>query len=234
MMGKRAVVLVNGELRHPEQARQLAGQADLLVAADGGCRHALALGLWPHWVVGDLDSLDAQARATLAQNGVQLVEYPAWKDETDLELALLHAVQHGAREIMVLAALGGRTDQALANILLLALPELADTRTCIVEGQETIYLIRERLTIAGQPGDLLSLIPVGGDCHGIWTQGLEYPLAGGTLWLARARGISNVFVETRATIRVEQGLLLAIHRAQEPPGHWPAPLDGDSEEQKGR
>ncbi|MGQ9584292.1 MAG: thiamine diphosphokinase [Anaerolineae bacterium] len=217
----RAAVLANGELQHPDQVRALTGQADLLVAADGGSRHALALGLRPNLVVGDLDSLTIAEQRELAQAGATFVRYPEAKDETDLELALVQAVDCGAREIVVLAALGGRTDQTLANLLLLALPQLQGVRCGIVEGPETILLVRNWVRMVGQPGDLLSLIPLGGDCHNIWTEGLVYPLAGETLWLSRARGISNVLDASQVTIRVGEGMLLAVHRAQEVRLQWP-------------
>jgi len=225
----KAAVLANGEKKHPDQVRALAGQADLLVTADGGSRHALALGLRPDLVVGDLDSLTDEGRQALAEGKSTLVLHPAAKDETDLELALLQAVDCGAREIVVLTALGGRTDQALANLLLLALPELREVRCCIVEGPETIFLIRDQVQFAGEPADLLSLIPIGGDCHDIWTEGLEYPLAGGSLWLSRARGISNVFTADRAAVRVGQGMLLAVHRGQKIRLEWPAMRQRDDE-----
>lgn len=217
----KVAVFVNGNLAHEGETRELAAVADLVIAADGGSLIARALGITPDLIVGDLDSLDEVLRAELAENGAEMVQHPAAKDETDLELALIEAVERGAGEIVILTALGGRTDQMLANMLLLLLPALEHVRACIVDGVETILAVRDSIELAGSAGDLLSLIPVGGDCHGIWTEGLQYPLAGDTLWLAKARGISNVFTGSRASVRVDQGMLLAIHRSQKPVSRWP-------------
>ncbi|MBC7223964.1 MAG: thiamine diphosphokinase [Anaerolineae bacterium] len=217
----KALILANGQLSHPDQVRSLAREADLLLAADGGTRHARTLGLRPHLVVGDLDSLSDSDLQALRASGTTLLQYPAAKDETDLELALVQAVQRGADDILVCTALGGRTDQTLANVLLLALQELVGRRCAIVEGPEAVFLIRGEVEVAGEPGDVFSLIPIGGDCHDIWTEGLEYPLAGGSLYLARARGISNVLIAPRARVRVGRGTLLAVHRAQRVRTAWP-------------
>lgn len=217
----KAAILANGRLGYPEQILPLVRQAELLIAADGGSRHAQALGLCPHWVVGDLDSLAPAERQALVDAGAEMIQHLPEKDETDLELALLHAIECGATDIVLLGALGGRTDHLLANILLLALPQLAGIRACLVEGMETIFMVRECLRIYGTAGDLLSLIPIGGDSYDIWTEGLRYALCGGTLRLARARGISNVLVAPQAEVRIGQGMLLAVHRGREVVKRWP-------------
>ena len=131
-------------------------------------------------------------------------------DETDTELALRAALERGAEEIYLLGALGGRLDHSLANLLLLALPELEGVRVTILAGRQRALAVRGQAEIRGRPGDLVSLVPIGGDAEGIWTTGLEYPLQGGTLRLGAARGISNVLTAPLATVRVERGILLAV------------------------
>jgi thiamine pyrophosphokinase len=216
----RAVILANGELGMAEQARVLSMEAELVVAANGGTRNALTAGIDVDLVVGDLDSLDDSIVERLSARNVEMIQHPSNKDETDLELALLQAADRGGTEIVVLAALGGRTDQMLANLFLMALPELEQTQVRIVAGVEVISLVRGRNEFLGQIGDILSLIPVGGDCHDIWTEGLEYPLRGESLWFNRARGISNVLIRERASVRLGRGTLLAVHRAQTLPLRW--------------
>ena len=88
----RCVIFANGDPPNPETAWRHANHADLLVAADGGAHHALALELVPHVVIGDLDSLDEEQQTRLRSAGTRFFVYPAAKDETDLELALLYAV----------------------------------------------------------------------------------------------------------------------------------------------
>ncbi|RLC95476.1 MAG: thiamine diphosphokinase, partial [Chloroflexi bacterium] len=60
----RAIIFANGEFPDPQTARDLLRSDDLIIAADGGTRHALAAGVIPHVVIGDLDSLSP---ADLAQ-----------------------------------------------------------------------------------------------------------------------------------------------------------------------
>lgn len=209
----RVVIFANGELRDPTQARLLAESADMVVAADGGARIARTAGVAPDLVVGDHDSLSRTDLALAKSEGARLAVFPERKDETDLELALLHASRSGATTILVVAALGGRLDQMMANILLLALPQLQGIDVQIVDGHETALLIQEgdgEREIAGQPGDVVSLIPIGGDALGVTADGLEWPLSHSQLWFGPARGVSNVLVAARAVIQVESGRLLCI------------------------
>ncbi len=211
---RSCVILANGDRPEPTTAHRLAAQADLLIAADGGARHALALGLTPHVVIGDLDSLTTDQEAQLRAAGTTFIVHPPAKDETDLELALRHAAAQNADPIIVLGALGGRLDQTLANILLLTLPALTGHDVRLVEGSQTAFLIRDAATIHGQPGDTLSLIPLGGPAHGVTTDGLLYALDEGTLPFGPALGVSNVLTAPQAHVRLRDGLLLCVHLAQ--------------------
>jgi len=206
----KALIVANGELEEGGWWRTQVADATWIIAADGGASNALRVGLMPQIVIGDLDSLDEELLTHLQAHGSRLMQHSSRKDETDTELALKYAVELGATEIYILGALGGRLDHALANILSLAMPELADAETYIVTRHCVISLIRHEARFEGQVGDILSLLPVGGDVTGITTEGLEYPLHGDTLRFGPARGISNVLTAPVARVRIGGGLLLAL------------------------
>jgi thiamine pyrophosphokinase len=221
----RAIIFANGEFTDPQGARDLLHPDDLIIAADGGTDHALAAGVLPHVIVGDLDSLSSDERARVEAAGSRIIRFPPLKDETDLELALQHAVREGATEIVILAALGGRLDQTIANLLLLALPELDGLNVRIVDGAQTAFLIHEGhggSLIEGQPGDTVSLIPLGGDAVGVTAGGLEWPLHEDTLRFGPTRGVSNVLAAEQARVRVRRGLLLCVvtHARSQKPGFF--------------
>jgi thiamine pyrophosphokinase len=206
----RAVIFANGEFPDPQSARDLLRADDLVIAADGGARHAWDAGVIPHVVIGDLDSLSPGEQARVEATGSRVVRFSPRKDETDLELALQYAAREGATEIVVLAALGGRLDQTIANLLLLALPELSGIVVHVVEGAQTAFLIQDEAFVEGQPGDTVSLIPLGGDAVGVTTEGLEWPLDEETLRFGPARGVSNVLLTEQARVCVREGLLLCV------------------------
>lgn len=213
------IYIVGGSPSATRPAGLAPARGDRVIAADRGAAHARAWG-WPvHLLVGDLDSLPADIAAEVAAAGVPVVRVRAEKDETDLELALTHALTDGSARIVICAALGGRTDHLLANILLLARPDLARRDVVLADGPERVRLLAApradgapaHLALAGAAGDLLTLLPLGADAVGVTTEGLTYPLADETLHEGQARGVSNVFAGPHARVTLRKGRLVVVH-----------------------
>ena len=189
-----------------------------VIAADGGARHAGMLGVAIDLWVGDGDSIGEDALAALEAAGVPLERSRPDKDESDTELAMRAALRLGHQRVLILGALGGRIDHALANIGLLAMPELAGREAVILDGRSRTVLFRapgpdgepvERL-LPGRPGDLVSLLPLGPGVEGVTTRGLAYPLVDEPLPAGRARGLSNVRSAADAALIVGSGRILVV------------------------
>jgi thiamine pyrophosphokinase len=206
------VIVANGAWAdHPDLANLLA-RSSLILAVDGGANHCSRLGILPDALIGDLDSIDPAVLEEFTKKAVLTHRYPRHKDATDLQLALDMAVGKGAREICLLAALGGRWDMSLSNLLLLAQEKYKSLR-CTVPGPDClIYLLHsgEPFTLEGTIGDKVSLIPLHGDVHGITLQGFQYPLENTTLAFGSTRGISNVLENPTATVQLQSGVLLCV------------------------
>ncbi len=214
MVVETVLLFANGILKPgPAVQRALEScQSPIVVCADGGALHARSLGLTPAVIIGDFDSLSPADVAAFEAAHVQIIRHPPEKDETDLELALHFCRELGATRLWILGGLGGRFDQSMANILLLTLPELQNMRIAFVDGAQTIRLLAPgEHKIAGASGDTLSLIPLLGAAEGITTRNLKYALAGETLEMGPARGISNVMLADCAEVALGAGQLLLVH-----------------------
>lgn len=207
----RALVFINGVIHDLGSIAALLRDDDLLVAADGGARYLLALDRTPHLLVGDLDSIAANDLVLLEERGVDIRRSPTHKNETDLELAIDAALDAGAEEILLVGATGGRLDQTIANVLILAQREWR-VPLRVIDGEQVATLLRGPAVqeIAGEVGALVSAIPLGGTVTGVTYVGLAYPLANHTLHLGTTRAVSNVLAAPRAAVQVESGLLLLI------------------------
>jgi len=206
----KAVVVASGDLATGD-LRHLDG-AGLVVAADGGAAALERAGCRVDRLVGDLDSADPALVERLASGGTEVERHPADKDESDTELAVRAAREAGAAEVVLLGAFGGeRLDHELANLLLLADPELGEGLR-LIRGPTCVRAVRggAGVAIEAGPGDLVSLLPVGGEAIGVTARGLRWPLEAATLRMGRSRGLSNEVTEPDASVRVERGTLLVV------------------------
>jgi thiamine pyrophosphokinase len=206
-----SIIFANGDYCPQENSIQIM-EEDLVIAADGGSRHCHVLNLTPDVLIGDLDSTDPNIVRNWEESGVKILRFPADKDQTDLELAILHAQGEGAAEILVYGAAGGRLDMTIGNLLLLAHPDL-DVPVTLVCGKEKIQLLRpgDKLSLDGKPGEVVSLLPLNPGGAEVTTLGLQYSLNKDTLVYGSSRGISNRLQDQQAQIILEKGLLVVIH-----------------------
>jgi thiamine pyrophosphokinase len=207
----RAAVVAGSSLCG-ELDRAALAAADLLVAVDGGADALAQVGLQPALLVGDMDSVTAETRQAFVDRGVEIVLLPTAKDETDLEAALHAAVDRGADDITVYGALGGpRLDHLVGNVLLLMSPWLAGAVVRLVDGLHEVFLARGDAEVGGEPGDLVSLLPLTAEVQDVRTEGLRYPLAGETLVRSATRSVSNEMTGSLARVTHGEGVLLLVH-----------------------
>jgi thiamine pyrophosphokinase len=205
------LVFAGGDSHDLPESTAALGSWDMVVCADGGVHNAQRLGLQPDLIIGDLDSLGAGEQQRLQQAGIVVDVHPIAKDETDLELALLWCARRQVSKVTLLGALGGRPDHMLANLLLLSDRRLKAIEICLRSRSWQAWIVRHDLTIAGSPGDTVSLIPLSARVTGVHTDALEYPLRGETLYRGPARGVSNVMLGAQARVTFDVGVLAVMH-----------------------
>lgn len=208
MSGRSALIFVGGDGPDARVVAHLDRSA-LVIAADSGWSHAVALGFEPDELVGDMDSIDARDLATARSHPVAVHQFPADKDATDAELAISRALEHGCDDITVVSGLGDRLDHLLAMTHSLA----------GVDANVTAYIGTARIRFASpsrecsftvRKGSLVSLIPLGGDATGVNTRGLKWNLTGDTLNVLESRGVSNVATTHLVTVTTTTGCIAVV------------------------
>lgn len=128
----RFAILLDGALTPTGRLRrQLEGCR--LLAADGGIRHAETLGRDPELWLGDFNSADGSLGKRFSD--IPRKAWPGDKAISDGQIAVRHAIDEGAREILFVGALGGeRSDHAFFNLagaleLALGRPDIGVTLT---------------------------------------------------------------------------------------------------------
>jgi len=182
----------------------------IIICADGAARHLQPLDIIPAHIVGDMDSIDGNTLAYFRGKGSQAEVFPAGKDETDTELALMKAFELNPDEIWILGALGGRIDHALANIYLLVMCAKEGVQARIIDEACEIFIVDNFYECNGWKGDTISLLPLSSEVSGITLSGFEYPLVQEKIEIGKTRGISNRLINEKGTISIEEGYLLVI------------------------
>jgi thiamine pyrophosphokinase len=208
----KTLILANGEPPSAALAQRLAAEHDLILATDGAAQRAVALGITPHLICGDFDSLD-RAAALRAFPEAEFVPTPD-QNYADLEKAILLARARGATSIAITGAAGGRIDHTLANhALLLRYGVLLPL--CIVDDRSEVWALvsgwqgRGVLSFATRPGDTVSLIAFDAGAQisisGVQWEVREFELSPGT------QGVSNRASGETVTVEVQRGAVLVCH-----------------------
>ena len=180
-------------------------QQDHVIAADGGFQHTQALGLTPHDILGDFDSLGYVPQGSSV--------FPVEKDDTDAMLAVRRGLALGFREFHLYGCLDGpRLDHTLANFqTLLYLAEHDASGYLIGKDYIATVLRNGRLEFPPEAEGILSLFCLGPDAHGVSLSGLKYCLTNGTLTAGFPLGVSNHFTGQAASVCVADGSLLVLY-----------------------
>ena len=204
----RVAIIANGEISDYTATKKRLENVEHLIACDGGLGHLEIMDIWPNVIIGDLDSAPSNYIELCKLKGIPIHVYPPEKDDTDLGLAMVYAMEMPASSIIILGALGGRADHFIGNCHILNMAKGIDAE--IWDVNTSIRLVHDSITLLKEDYQTLSLIPLTTEVTDIRTDGLVYPLKGETLRVGTVRGISNCFSDSEAKITVENGVLLAI------------------------
>ncbi|MGA0864030.1 MAG: thiamine diphosphokinase [Ilumatobacteraceae bacterium] len=205
----RVLVITGGSVR---RAMPNLGAFDRIIAADSGVDSAIALGLTPHVVIGDLDSISEAGLRRVRELGIEPLVSPADKDLTDTELALHHAVDTGGDTIVVLSPGGGRLDHAHGLLAALTNPNFSRVNIEAVIDTAHVSVMHgpASLSVPRRGSQLLALHAMNGPAVGIITSGLRWNLSCESLHPWASRGVSNVMLADAATVTVEEGSLIVV------------------------
>ncbi|MDL2234885.1 thiamine diphosphokinase, partial [Christensenellaceae bacterium OttesenSCG-928-L17] len=171
---------------------------DLILCADAGYALCLQMGVVPHKVLGDFDSID---KTSIPKE--LLLSYPAEKDDTDTMLCVRYAKEQGCRECMILGGIGGRIDHTIANLQALAFAHQSGMRASMRDGKDMAFLLEKgEQAFAKEENAAISLFAYTERCEGVFISGVKYPLRDAVLTQSFPLGVSNQFASDAARVAV--------------------------------
>ncbi|QQA41851.1 thiamine diphosphokinase [Pelagovum pacificum] len=219
------VTLIGGAPARDNELETAVSFAPTVVAVDGGGDHALAAGLWPEAVIGDMDSLTKQGSQALEGRIHRIAE----QSTTDFDKAL-RSIE--APLVIAVGMTGGRLDHELAAMTVLV---RHPHRYCIVLGEENVtFVAPPRLTLDLPARDVFSLFPMRRVTGR--SDGLRWPLDGLVFTPDDLIGTSNEVTGPVTLAMDDPGMLVILARdalgevvrtlaalAERDAPRWPAP-----------
>jgi thiamine pyrophosphokinase len=199
----KALVICNGVVLSKAKIALLLREKPFIICADGGANKARLLGIRPHAIIGDLDSISSRTRKHFSS--VETIHI-ADQESTDLEKALDFLLKLLIPSATVVGATGGRPDHSLANLSILKKYHKR-IRLLFSDPFCDIRIIDSKIVFEAIVGSLISLMPLD-RCEGIQTIGLKYPLSNESLELGEREGTSNIVISSPVKITVKKGCLL--------------------------
>ncbi|MBE6569015.1 MAG: thiamine diphosphokinase [Ruminococcaceae bacterium] len=198
MSSKTALVFTGGMCNLERIRSTLPTDPWMILAADSGYHKAAALGMKPHKLVGDFDSLfDGREDGKLPED-VEIYKSPCEKDETDTMLACEIAVEAGAEEIIIIGGTGGRADHGLSNILYLENLDRRGIRALLTDGENRIQVRHDCTVKLADRKGYFSVFAL--DSCTVTLTGCKYPLTEAKLERAMPYAVSNEVAGEEACI----------------------------------
>lgn len=203
---KRCVIVTAGPMGDYQPLRGLINSdKDYIICVDGGARHLKGLCVTPNIVIGDLDSAD------ILPDGVKVLKFKSEKDETDTMLAVMHGLEQGCREFLLLGGLKGRLDHTFANLCTLQYITRHGATGRFVDADNEGYFVENgEIRFLPRKGTYISVFPFGGNAQGVTETGFKYGLDNAELTTDFPNGVSNEFLQGEGVISVKKGALLII------------------------
>ena len=205
-----AVVMLAGDFSLTPAIERVLRAADLVIAADGGADRLRGFPRLPDILIGDLDSINDERRASLQAQKVEIIEFPEDKDATDAELAVFEAAERGATAITILGGRGGpRADHEMANLLLLAHPRLEEVDVRFLTATTEVRALgpgKHELDV--RPGGTISMVPVTETAREVSITGVRWPLKQQDLTLGSTYTVSNEATEPEIKVEIAGGTVL--------------------------
>lgn len=183
-----------------------------IIAVDKGLESLYKLGVLPHHIVGDFDSVNSTMLRFYNDKRVLIHKYNPEKDYTDTDIAVQLAIKLNSKSITIIGATGSRIDHTLANIHILCSCLEKGVSCQILDSNNKIYLINSntKLEKATAFGKYISLIPFTNTVKGVTLDGFKYQLKNHTLKIGESLGVSNEIIDDIAIIEIKSGILIVI------------------------
>lgn len=206
----RCVIVAGAQITNYKLVKSVLQKEDFFLFCDSGLNHAKKLGIKPDLIVGDFDSF---TKSRKAYAGIETIQLPCEKDDTDSFYAVKEAIKRGFSDFLIVGVVGQRFDHTMANISILLYLHQQNKKALLLDDYSQMYVISKGETaVIPSSFKFFSTINIDGTAKGITIKDAKYPLEKAEINPWYQYGISNEIKKpsTTAQVTVEEGNLLII------------------------
>ena len=115
MVPEPVVILANGDYPSHKTPLLILQDSGTIICCDGSANNLVRHGMEPHYILGDMDSIDNNLKNKYKERVIELSD----QNENDLRKAINWAQDQGVKKAFILGGTGKRDDHSLANIFTL-------------------------------------------------------------------------------------------------------------------
>jgi len=204
---KKCLILANGKPPTKDVINILMKHNySTLFCADGGANAAMKMGLFPHYIIGDLDSIQSETvnhyfgkTEILKLNG---------KNDTDVEKCLKSAIKKKFDEAILMGVTGDRLDHTFCN-LGIVIKYFDKIKIKIIAENSLLTAITGSHKLKTFPGETISIYGFDSRTK-IFSKGLKYPLNKIALPFGHKESTSNIALHDHIELKVTGGIIFII------------------------
>lgn len=205
----KCVIVSGGSPPSEKLLKQQLSDADFVIGVDGAADMLMDLDIKADVVIGDFDTAKKINVLGQQNNGAEVIRLRVDKNETDTEAAVNLAIERGAKNIVMLGAVGSRLDHSLANISMLKPMFEQGVFAKIIDDNTEMFINDSEVSLCANVGQTISILPLCSDIT-VTARGLKYPLDELFLPFGTSRGVSNIIESSSVSINISGGYALII------------------------
>lgn len=203
----KAIIFCSAEIKSYDYLRKFDFKQYMIICADGGYVHAQRLGIIPDIIFSDKDSFKGDF-----PHSIKAVICSPEKDDTDTGLGVKYAIEHGAREIILIGGIGGRLDQEYTHFCLMKYALDRGVRLKLIDDINEIWMEDSGFELKNNSDKTyVSFFAYGGEVTDFCIKGLKYETENMLLSPGLVQASSNEFAkEDTAQISFDSGTVLIM------------------------
>lgn len=204
---KKCIIIANGKSPKKQTINYFVKKGfSTIICADGGANTARQLGIIPHYIIGDFDSINTDTVRYFKSKST-FIQFKRQND-TDVEKCLKFAIKNKYAEVVLVGGTGDRLDHTICN---LGIVLKFYNRIRIYLSAENSYLVPTNKPISFKSviGETISVYAFN-DHTKITSYGLKYKLNSSTLPFGKRESTSNVSNSNEIKLDVKNGIIFII------------------------